>query len=284
MSQTIAEAILMAAQLLRRAGVPDGRREAGSLLGHVIARDQTFIITHAGDVVKEDDLLAFRAAVERRAHGEPLQYITGHQEFFGFDFEVTPDVLIPRPETELLVEQALSVINEEDRSIICDVGTGSGCIAISLTKLRAATKVVASDVSEKAIRIAARNASRHSVNERVMFLVSDCFAGIDESARFNLIVCNPPYVAAAALAGLQREVRDHEPRIALTPGNDGLAIIRRLLTQSAGHLGAGGHLLMEIGFDQREKVEKLIDTKVWQLREIHKDLQGIHRIVDLVRL
>ena len=284
MNETIAGAILTAAQILRKAGVPESRREAGSLLGHVIERDQTFIITHAEDPVREDDLLKFRNTVERRAQGEPLQYITGHQEFFGLDFEVTPDVLIPRPETELLVEQALSLIEESDKLGVCDIGTGSGCIAIALAKRRPGIKVVATDLSEKALRVALRNAVRNGVSDRIIFLASDCFAAIKGSANFDLLVCNPPYVAADALAGLQREVREYEPRIALTPGDDGLTVIRRLLNESHGYLKPGGHLLMEIGFDQRARVAELVDAKVWELREIHKDLQGIHRIVDLGKL
>ncbi|HKZ77944.1 MAG TPA: peptide chain release factor N(5)-glutamine methyltransferase [Pyrinomonadaceae bacterium] len=284
MNETIAGAILTAAQILRKAGVPESRREAGSLLGHVIERDQTFIITHAEDPVREDDLLKFRNTVERRAQGEPLQYITGHQEFFGLDFEVTPDVLIPRPETELLVEQALSLIEESDKLGVCDIGTGSGCIAIALAKRRPGIKVVATDLSEKALRVALRNAVRNGVSDRIIFLASDCFAAIKGSANFDLLVCNPPYVAADALAGLQREVREYEPRIALTPGDDGLTVIRRLLNESHGYLKLGGHLLMEIGFDQRARVAELVDAKVWELREIHKDLQGIHRIVDLGKL
>jgi release factor glutamine methyltransferase len=284
MKQTIAEAILTAAQILRRAGVPEARREAGSLLGEAIERDQTFIITHAGELVKEDGLLKFRNMVERRARGEPLQYITGHQEFFGLDYEVTPDVLIPRPETEVLIEQALSLIEESNRLIICDIGTGSGCIAISLAKLRPGTTVVATDISEKALRVALRNAVRHSVREQIALLASDCFAAIKPGDKFDLVVCNPPYVATGALAGLQREVRDYEPRVALTPGEDGLAAIRRVLVESHDYLKAGGHLLMEIGFDQRARVEELVNPEHWQLHEIHKDLQGIHRIVDLRKL
>lgn len=284
MNESIAEAILTAAQILRRAGVPEARREAGSLLGHAIERDQTFILTHAGDSVRADDLLIFRDMVQRRARGEPLQYITGHQEFFGLDFEVTPDVLIPRPETEVLVEQAVSLIEQSDKQIACDIGTGSGCIAISLAKRRPGTNVVATDLSEAALRVAARNALRNGVRDLIIFLACDCFAAINRNANFDLIVCNPPYVRAGALAGLQREVRDYEPRVALTPGDDGLTVIRRLLSESHKYLKPGGHLLMEIGFDQRAAVEELVDARVWELQEIHKDLQGIHRIVDVRKL
>jgi release factor glutamine methyltransferase len=212
-----------------------------------------------------------------------LQYITGHQEFYGLDFEVTPDVLIPRPETELLVETALELLDETNNApLICDVGTGSGCIPVALLHEAAKARAIGLDISMTALRIAARNVARHNVLERLTLLASDCLSALDSrAARFTMIVSNPPYVAEAALAGLQREVREHEPRVALTPGGDGLRIIRRLIADAPRFLEVGGHLLMEIGFDQHEAVERLVDPQAWQLLDIHKDLQGIPRIVAL---
>jgi release factor glutamine methyltransferase len=283
---SIADATLEATQVLRKAGVPDARRDAGSLLAHVIARDRTFLITHARDLLASNDLETFRQNIARRATGEPLQYITGRQEFFGLDFEVTRDVLIPRPETEILVEAALDLIGKADTSpFICDIGTGSGCIAIALLRERSKAHAVAIDISEAALRVAARNAARHCVSERISFLLSDCFAALEKSgSRFDLAVSNPPYVADEDLAGLQREVRDHEPRVALTPGDDGLSVIRRLLTDAPAFLSDGGHLVMEIGFDQRAKVERLIDSRIWKVLDIRDDLQGIPRTVILQKL
>ncbi len=268
---SIAEATLEAAQVLRRAGVPESRREAASLLAHVCGRDRTFLITHAEEKLDE-----------RRARGEPLQYITGHTEFFKLDFEVTPDVLIPRPETELLVETALDLLNGTSAPFICDVGTGSGCIAISILHERKDACGIGLDISTAALRVARRNAARHAVTERFTLILSDCLQALDAAqTRFDMIVSNPPYVAEDALAGLQREVRDYEPRVALTPGSDGLSVIRRLLSGAPKFLQSGGHLLMEIGFDQHETVGQLIDAQVWELLEIHKDLQGIPRTVAL---
>jgi release factor glutamine methyltransferase len=280
---SIAQATLEATQVLRRAGVPEARREAASLLAHVVARDRTYIITHAEMALSSSDVRRFREYIERRAAGEPLQYITGHQEFFNLDFEVTPDVLIPRPETELLVEAALDLLGA-DASLtpqrICDVGTGSGCIAVTLLHERPLAQAVGLDISASALRVALRNSMRHGVRERLALVASDCFAAMDErAARFTIIVSNPPYVAAEALAGLQREVREHEPHVALTPGPDGLEMIRRLLLDAPRFLDAGGHLLMEIGFDQHEAVEAMIDSQVWQLLDIHQDVQGIPRTV-----
>jgi release factor glutamine methyltransferase len=284
---SIARALVEAAQLLRRSGVEDARHEAASLLEHIAGRDRTYLITHAETALDPSTVRELRRLVERRAKGEPLQYITGRQDFYGLEYEVTPAVLIPRPETELLVETALKLLDEagEDRARICDVGTGSGCIPISILHERTYAQAVGLDISTPALQVAARNAARHGVSERLTLLASDCFHALHpERARFSMIVSNPPYVAEDALPVMQREVRDHEPRAALTPGGDGLRVIRRLLEDAPRFLDSGGHLLVEIGFDQHERVEDLIDPLVWQLLGIHKDLQNIPRSVALRKL
>jgi release factor glutamine methyltransferase len=283
---TIARAIVEAAQILRQAGVPEARREAASLLEHITGRDRTFLITHAETMLASSEIRRLRDLVERRAAGEPLQYITGHQDFYGLAFEVRPDVLIPRPETELLVEAALELLDKTDGPpLICDVGTGSGCIPVAILHERPLARAVGLDISYPALSVAARNAARHGVRERLALVASDCFAALDPArAQFSMIVSNPPYVAEDALRGLQREVRDHEPRVALTPGGDGLSVIRRLIMDAPRFLASGGHLLMEIGFDQHETVGSLIDSQVWELLDIHKDLQGIPRTVALRKL
>ena len=274
---------------MRKAGVPEARREAGSLVAYVVGRDRSFILTHAEDPLAEEQAEQFREWLERRANGEPLQYLTGHQEFFGLDFEVTNDVLIPRPETELLVETALKLLREsEEAPVICDVGTGSGCVVISLlSELRevSGARAVAIDLSPAALEVAKRNAARHSVTERMDFVISDCFSALSlpdaSQSLFDLIVSNPPYVTERAFAGLQREVRGFEPRTALVAGADGLVVIRRLLLEAGSFLKTGGHFLFEIGFDQSAAVEQMIDPKIWRLLDIHKDLQGIPRTVAL---
>ena len=280
MSVSIGEALRRASRELDQGGVAEGRREAGSLLSHVIGKDRTFLISHAGDVLGERELERFENAIARRAKGEPAQYITGTQDFYGRAFRVTPNVLIPRPETELLVEAALQVMNVG--SVICDVGTGSGCIAITLLCERSDARAVAVDVSEAALEVARTNAQKLLVHDRIDFRVSDCFAALREGKDlFDVIVSNPPYVSANQLPGLQREVRDHEPLVALSPGDDGLSIIRRLLNDSPRFLRARGYLLMEIGFDQGETVQQLVDPNIWTLKEVHPDLQSIPRIVVL---
>jgi release factor glutamine methyltransferase len=282
---TIAEALREAATALRVAGLAEPRREAGSLLSHATGRDPAFLITHADETLTPAVSAAFRDAVARRASGEPFQYIAGRQEFYGLEFEVTPDVLIPRPETELLVETALGLLKGSDAPLVCDVGTGSGCIAVTLLRERADARGIALDISEGALGVAERNAERHGVRGRLRLLVSDCFdalqAGEHEGVRFDLVASNPPYIAEADLEGLQREVREHEPRGALTPGGDGLSVVRRLVAESPRFLKPGGHLVFEIGFEQHERVAALVDPAVWTLLGIHEDLQGIPRTVAL---
>lgn len=272
--RSIADVLKEATQILENAGVPEARREAGSLLSFVTGKDRTFLIAHAEDQVNDVD--QFREVVERRAAGEPLQYITGTQDFFGREFRVTPDVLIPRPETELLVEAALEV--NKAATSICDVGTGSGCIALTLLCELNHARAVALDKSAAALEVAKFNAQELGIADRAEFVVSDCFDSLDRR-EFDLIVSNPPYVSAGVVEGLQREVRDHEPLIALSPGPDGLSIIRRLVQESPKFLKQNGHLIMEIGFDQGEAVQRLIDANVWELLEVRPDLQCIPRIV-----
>jgi len=285
MTASIAEAILQGAHQLRQAGVPEARREAGSLLAYVLERDRSFILSHAEDAIDAEKTERFLQCLERRARGEPLQYITGRQEFFALEFEVTPAVLIPRPETELLIETALKLFSESDDVSFCDVGTGSGCIAITLLHERPQARAVGIDVSPRALVVAQRNAARHRVTERIEFVLSDCFAALDPSqSSFDLIVSNPPYVEAGAIESLQREVRDFEPQVALAAGADGLAVIRRLLLEAPAFLKTGGHFLFEIGFTQAAAVKRLLDPKHWQLVAIHADLQGIPRTVVLQKL
>ena len=285
----IAEAILQGAHDLRNAGVAEARREAGSIAAYVLGRDRSFILNHADEPINQKQLEAFRQYIERRAKGEPLQYITSLQEFFGLNFEVTRDVLIPRPETELLVESALKLKTAGDSApFICDMGTGSGCIVVTLLHELPGARAVAIDISQAAVVVAKRNAARHAVTNRVDFVVSDCFDALvlENPPRpyFDLIVSNPPYVAEPSLVGLQREVRDFEPRRALAAGADGLLIIRRLLLEARTFLKDGGHLLFEIGFDQSEAVEHLVDRRPWNVLGIFKDLQEIPRIVALQKL
>jgi release factor glutamine methyltransferase len=278
---SIGDAIQEASGVLRDASVPEARREAGSLLSFVLERDRTHLISHSDEYLSSEQFQRYRQVVERRSLGEPLQYITCSQDFYGREFRVSPAVLIPRPETELLVESALQLLREGN-SNICDVGTGSGCIAVTMLCERPDLRGVALDVSEAALDIARQNALRWEVQDRISFSISDCFNGLTPDQNdFDMIVSNPPYVSGAAIPGLQREVKDHEPKIALSPGPDGLSVIRCLIQDAPRFLRKAGYLLLEIGFDQGEAVEQLVDPSSLELIEIRPDLQGIPRIVIL---
>ena len=273
---SIANTVVEGAQRLGEAAVTEARRDAVSLLAHVLGRSRSFLIAHANNTVTEEELRAFRSVIERRADGEPVQYITGHQEFFKLDFEVTPAVLIPRPETEFIVEIALELMRDDSKPMFADIGTGSGCIAISMLHEMGAARAVATDVSVAALAVAQRNAERHRVADRLELLESDCFSAMDAIGAFSLIASNPPYVANDEFKDLQTEVR-YEPRAALAGGPDGLSVIRRLLVQARPFLRSGGHFVFEVGFGQSEAVEQVIDPRVWKVLEIRRDLQQIPR-------
>jgi len=279
MSATIKVALTEGAATLKTANVDAPRNQANLLLMHVLGRDHTFLLAHPEENLSAKQFEQYRALVTRRAGGYPLQYLTGRQEFFQLDFEVTPDVLIPRPETELIVELGIDILKDKPAPCFADLGTGSGAIAISLLQELPRARAIAVDVSAGALEVARRNAERHRLSDRLQLVESDLFSMMDPRA-FDLIVSNPPYVPAGDLSGLQREVR-HEPPGALDGGPDGLAVIRRLLKDAPDFLPAKGYLVFEIGFDQHEAVKKLIDHGAWELIELRKDLQGIPRTVVL---
>lgn len=280
MDMSIDSAIKEGAQLLFTAGVAESRRESARLIAHALRRDRTFIIAHGDEALDNKDFDTFQKLIARRASGEPLQYITGHQEFFKLIFEVTPDVLIPRPETELIVETALELLKNEPPALFADIGTGSGCIAISLLHELPDGRAIATDISAAALVIAQRNAERHGVGNRVALVESDLFSDLETVGPFQLIASNPPYVSESQLQALPREVR-LEPRRALAAGGDGLAMIKRLLAEAPPFLSSGGHLVFEIGFGQHTAIDHFIDTISWDMVGIRNDLQGIPRTVIL---
>lgn len=280
---TIAQAQAAGADLLRSAGVSEPRLDAGSLLAHALEQDRTYVIIHRDDTLSREQLERFQILLGRRATGEPLQYLTGHQEFYKLNFEVTPDVLIPRPETELIVEAALERVNRKTPISLLDVGTGSGCIVISLLNELPNAQAVATDISSNALQVAERNAQHHGVRDRLALVQADSLTGFGQSNAFSLIVSNPPYIPAADIETLQREVREHEPLAALVSGADGLDHVRALLREAAPLLRANGHFVFEIGIGQSEAVEQLIDRATWRLLEVKLDLQAIPRTVVLQR-
>ena len=284
---TITQAIDEGASELRASGVEQERRTAGVLLGNVLGVDRTHLFIRSDDQVGESQYENFLRLIERRAAGEPLQYITGHQEFYGLDFRVTPAVLIPRPETEFLVERVIKLIDDSLQSpLIVDVGTGSGCIAVAIAVNVPRARVIATDASIAALEVARINAERHSVGDRIQFIQGDLLEPLGTHHLENsvdLLASNPPYVNEARDV-IQREVRDWEPREALFGGVDGLEFYRRLLVDSPPYVKLGGSVVFEIGFSQLDAVREMIDGSVWKLVDVTRDLQGIPRTITATRL
>ena len=264
--------------ILAECGVAEPGREAVSLVMLATGRDRTFIYAHPEYDLADLELAKLDSLLERRAGREPLQYISGVQEFFGLEFEVTPDVLIPRPETEMVVEHAIELLNERPSARFCEVGVGSGCISVSILYHVPPSCATATDVSRAALEVAGRNAQKHGVAERLRLIETDVFGNLPHE-EFDLVVSNPPYVPLKDIEGLQAEVRNFEPHGALTDGGDGTAIIHRIIDQSPNFLRAGGALLMEIGFNQAELVTAMFDDRKWQTPALFPDLQGIPRLV-----
>ena len=281
--KTISATLKLAIQQLRAAGVPNDLLDSQTLLAAALGKDRTYLIINFSEQLTSEALEKYQALINRRTTGEPLQYITGRQEFFGLEFMVTPDVLIPRPETELLVEETLRLAQGINQPLIIDVGTGSGCIAISLARELEGAKVIAIDISVGALRVARSNAQKHELQNQVAFIEGDLFSGIEAGTKADLIVSNPPYIAAENLPGLQREVRDWEPKTALTDFGDGLEFYRRLLREAPAYLKPGGHFICEMGYRQSAKIQALVDRNIWTAPTILQDLQGIERIMVVTR-
>jgi release factor glutamine methyltransferase len=271
--------------MLGASKVAEERRTATALLGHALAVDRTYLITKSDRKVDEARFQAYVDMITRRAAGEPLQYITGHQEFYGIDFLVTPDVLIPRPETELLVECVINLTRDsspqsgEGGPLILDIGTGSGCIAVALASHIKNARVIATDVSPAALAVASNNAARQGLNTQIEFLEGDLLAplaGRDLEGAVDFLASNPPYVPARDSHMLQREL-DWEPREALFGGPEGIDFYRRLLADAPQYVKPGGYLVCEIGYTQLDAIREMIDPVVWGAVIIKDDLQGIPR-------
>ncbi len=277
---------------LRDAGVPSYLLAAELLLLHVLGRDRAWLYAHPEEELPSQAVERYLALVQRRSAGEPTQHLTGNQEFWGLEFEVTPDVLIPRPETEHVVEVALDRLalrelrngrpqkTSGEGIFIADVGTGSGCIAVALAKELPGAEFFATDISPAALAIARRNAARHGVADRIHFLEGHLPVALAHSPLLlNLIVSNPPYIGRREALALPREVRDHEPEIALYGGEEGYELYAGLIAQAAARLCAGGIVVLELGHDSLLAVQPLLDTPRWTNIGVTNDLAGIPRII-----
>jgi release factor glutamine methyltransferase len=284
---TLRDALREGIAQLEQAGTPSAALAAELLLMHVASCDRAHLYAHPEQLLAPNSLAEYFSLVHRRATGTPTQYLTGKQEFWGLEFEVTPDVLIPRPETEHVIEVALARVGESRRNAplaIADIGTGSGCIAIALAGELPNSTIVAADISAPALEVAKRNAARHNMDARIQFIESNLFNSIDSPAEFDLVVSNPPYVASRNAHSLPIEIREHEPHSALFAGEDGLDVYRALIAQSESRMKRGGHLILELGSGQFEAVSELLDSaRGWSRVSATMDLAGIPRVLAATR-
>lgn len=307
---TIREALAEGAREIEDSDPQNNRRAARILLAHVLGASKERLIARPDDEITDHQQGMYLELISRRARGEPLQYLTGHQEFYGLDFLVSPDVLIPRPETEFLVEQVLELAGRAGsqwddsgsseaamealqssaapvgtpKPVIVDIGTGSGCVAISLAVHLRIHRIIATDISEPALDVARQNAERHGVGNRIEFVSGDLLGALQQHGLergVDFIACNPPYVPSSRPEWVQREVREFEPATALYGGPDGLDFFRRLLVDAPGYVKADGYLVCEIGYSQLDSVRAMADSALWEVLAVAEDLQGIPRTLTL---
>jgi release factor glutamine methyltransferase len=279
-NETVRSALALAVQRLSEAGVESSRLTAELLLGDILGWSRVRTLTCPEAPVDEISCGRFFALVQRRMAGEPLQYIRGEQEFYGLRFRVTPAVLIPRPETELLVEAALNLATSMATGLrFADIGTGCGCIAVSFAAHAPASIGWAVDTSPAALAIAAENAARGGVRDRLCFICGDLLECLGTSPGFDFVFSNPPYIAEHEFSGLAPQVRDHEPSLALLGGASGLAYFPRLISQASCRMRPGGCLLLEIGAGQSGAVGEFLLAEGLKIEKILDDLQGIPRCI-----
>jgi release factor glutamine methyltransferase len=286
--ETVLSLIQKSTAFFTEKGVGEAKLSAEYLLAHVLRQKRLQLYLRFDQPVAEEELSEYRSLVRRRLSHEPLQYIIGSTEFYGMEYAVNPDVLIPRPETEHLIDVVLDLHKSEllrpDIRIL-DIGTGSGAIAVTLAAQLKNATVTATDISEAALEVARRNAAAHEVSGRIDFIANDIFDGqiAADATAFDLIVSNPPYIAEAEIATLQPEVRDFEPRIAATDGADGLRFYYRIAERIAELLVPGGLAVVEIGHGQSEAVRGIFKDAGMRDISVQKDYAGIDRVVSAWR-
>jgi release factor glutamine methyltransferase len=285
---TLGEVIAEAQRLLEQAGIESAGQEAFWIVEHVLRLPVHHVVTDRDRLLSHVELAVTKGMVERRVGREPLQYILGTQEFCGLEFDVNPAVLIPRPETELLVEYVAQRIPAERQATIVDVCTGSGCIAVAIARLRPCARVFATDLSIPSLDIARQNATRHAVGEHITWLEGDLLGPLAKQeleGRIDVIVSNPPYIAEADWATLQPEVRLFEPRRALVAGPQGTELHERLLQESGRYLSPGGALIMEIGAGQARALRRIVSQiPGYRFHRLVYDAAGLERVVIVERV
>jgi release factor glutamine methyltransferase len=278
---TVLALIRWADERFKKEGIPTPRLDAEVLLAETLGLDRVGLYTHFDQPLQPDELARFKQLILRRLRREPVAYILGRKEFWSLPIRVSPDVLIPRPETEILVAEALKVlapVGKEDLRLL-EIGTGSGAISIALAREQPAARITASDISPKALSVAKENAEHNGVREQIRFLQGDLFQPVPKGETFDVVVSNPPYITQAEISSLLPEVRDYEPRVALNGGKDGLDFFRRALPSVSEYLRPGGWFLAEMGAGQDSRVLKIAEKN----RDLDsfgfaKDLSGITRV------
>lgn len=280
---TILDLIQKTTPFLEKAGVPNARLDVEWLLAHVLKMRRMDLYLQFGRVLTESELNALRPLVKRRAEREPLQHLLGVVEFCGLELTVSRDALIPRPETELLVEEVLAQIPLEASVKVLDIGTGTGAIALAVAHARPRVQMTATDLSSKALLLALSNAQKLGLAERVEFRQGDLFEALRDGEVYDLILSNPPYIVSNEIDFLQPEVAQHDPRVALDGGEDGLKIIRRIALEGRKFLNPTGKLFLEMGANQEAETRKILEETNWKEVEIRKDLRRIPRIAQAIR-
>lgn len=258
---------------------PTPRLDVETLLQKVLGVDRLYILLNLERVLSEDEEQLFNKFINERLNNRPIAYIVENREFMGLDFFVKEGVLIPRPDTEVLVEEVIELAKKKGAKNILDIGTGSGAITVSLAKYLENVKVTSVDISDIALEIGKRNAISNEVNDRINFVKSDLFTNIDKETKFDIIVSNPPYIKRKVIETLDKQVKDYEPYNALEGGVDGLDFYRAITKQAKNYLKKGGILAYEVGHDQSEDVSKLMEMDGYTNIYTLKDLQQIDRVV-----
>ncbi len=276
---TVLEAIQKSTEFLTKKGVESPRLQTELLLAHLLKMPRMKLYLNFERALTTVETDALREFIKRRSLHEPLQHITGSTSFCGYEITVNRNVLVPRPETEMLAELGWQFLAEQGDSTALDFCTGSGCIAIALTAKCPTAKIVAADISGDALALAKENAERNKVMERIEFLQGDGFAALPVVSRFDLVISNPPYIPTAEIASLQPEVRDFDPRLALDGGADGLEFYRLIASQSKKFLNKGGKVMMEFGDGQAEAIRKIFETEKWIVEAVKEDYSHRARIL-----
>lgn len=281
MTVTINQVLQQGIQRLTNHGKSDAALDARLLLSHTLNYDRVALLIHGSDIIEQKEYQTFFDYIEQRAKGIPLQHIIGEQEFMGLTFKVNNNTLIPRRETEELVELALSYLSDSNKQLVMDMGTGSGCIPIALSYFKDNIACIGVDYSKLALDMAKLNSEANSVDEKITWILSDIFKEVPNNLFNNvdMIISNPPYIKSDEIEDLMTEVKDYEPRMALDGGKDGLDFYRTISIEGKKYLKQGGYILFEIGHDQREAVMHILIESGYMEIGYKKDLSGIDRIV-----